>query len=599
MIGGLIEHDGRVALAVHLCKLDENETVDIRTHGLSAHTIADAIAELRLMSLGCRSAKPLIHAWASPSVTYSHDHWEQHRAAFESEFGLVGHPCLEVFHVKFGVGGRTSQHVHRVYLRIDLHGRAVRTSHSAARQEKVSRIAEFEAGERLISGCFNTSVIDRLQQEGRHDVANAMLRAGFGQSNASSAPTSDERAAAERLRDFAPDDVWRRAAAAWRRSDNAASFASALSEGELRLAMGTKTAVVITPAGAIYPLLRAINKGSERQGGRAVRKSDLDSRLRGLDLPAASQLGPTKDFTPGAFSILNLDRLLQPKQQADASTTVGFQAAEPRPVATPLLTKLQEAALLELEEAFYSVAAARAKATRIAVEADVRLNVERHREKRLLRTKVVALAATWEQPSIGVVGWREAYRAQLAGLPASVGMHLQWVDRLDAQRSQVKLWSGVIITLAPTVAHATKATVDTVVVMIEHARAENWQDITITGGTLAWRIQMTEAAIRAGMTVTNPDLAGAVATVRDRIAQEQLLTRWQELSDFSAGMDERKANTEIVLQVLDRISQAPDIVMLIDDETTRKRLLDDLDAYQRYTMRLLRSAVITGPAGLG
>ena len=148
MIGGMTEHDGHPALAAHLAKFGDNESISIRTHGLSAATITEAIAELRLMALGCRTTKPLIHSWASPGIGYSEADWDHHRAAFEAEFGLEGFPCLEVFHHKLGNGGRTARHVHRVYLRIDVDGRAVRTSHSAIRQEKVSRVAEHATGER-------------------------------------------------------------------------------------------------------------------------------------------------------------------------------------------------------------------------------------------------------------------------------------------------------------------------------------------------------------------------------------------------------------------------------------------------------------------
>jgi len=96
MIGGMTEHDGHPKLAAHLAKLENHESITIRTHGLSATTIGEAIAELRLMGLGCRTAKPLIHAWASPSIGYSEADWEHHRAAFEAEFGLEGFPHMTV-----------------------------------------------------------------------------------------------------------------------------------------------------------------------------------------------------------------------------------------------------------------------------------------------------------------------------------------------------------------------------------------------------------------------------------------------------------------------------------------------------------------------
>jgi hypothetical protein len=76
MIGGMVEHDGHEALAIHLGKASDNETVAVRTNALSSEAIADAIAELRLMALGCRTTKPLLHAWASPSRTYANADWD-------------------------------------------------------------------------------------------------------------------------------------------------------------------------------------------------------------------------------------------------------------------------------------------------------------------------------------------------------------------------------------------------------------------------------------------------------------------------------------------------------------------------------------------
>src|SRR5690606_1413159 len=197
----------------------------------------------------CRSRKPLLHVWASPSRPYSDHDWQIYWSLFEAEYGLEGHPCLEVRHQKLGAGGRTAEHTHRVYLRIDHEGKAVRTNHSAARQEKISRTAEYLAGERFTSGCFNNTVIERLRAEGREDVADAMVRAGLDKVVANTAPTSAERAMTERLGDLAADEVWRRAAMAWRRSDDGSSFVAALAETGLRLAMGSKCPVLVSPAG--------------------------------------------------------------------------------------------------------------------------------------------------------------------------------------------------------------------------------------------------------------------------------------------------------------------------------------------------------------
>lgn len=280
----------------------------LRTHGLSAESIADALAELRSMAWGSRTAKPLIHAWASPSRTYSNIDWEKHRTEFEREFNLEGSPCLEVFHTKFGKGGRAASHVHRVYLRLDVEGKAIPISYSAMRQEKVSRVAEYSSGERLTSGRFNTAVIARLIKEGRRDVADAMVRAGLSELRANTAPTSAERAMTERLEDLASDEVWRRVAQAWASSDTPRAFKSLLLDSGLRLAMGNKCPVAVTARGAVHPLLRAINRGRKRDGLHMIKKAELNRRVGDILLPPAEEIGRVPSASPQLFAITGLER---------------------------------------------------------------------------------------------------------------------------------------------------------------------------------------------------------------------------------------------------------------------------------------------------
>lgn len=600
MIGGMTEHDGGQGLAVHLAKLEDNESIVMRTHGLSADTIDDAITELRLMSLGSRCRTPLIHAWASPSTTYSGADWEYHRAVYEQEFGLEGHPCVEVFHIKLGQGGRVARHVHRVYLRLDAEGRAVRTSYSAIRQEKVSRISELMAGERLTSGCFNKGVIAKLRLEGRQDVADAMIRAGLGDVAATSAPRPSERAMAERLADLAPDEVWRRARDAWRRSDDGASFRIALVEAGLHLAHGAKCPVVVTPSGGSYPLLRAINKGGERQDGAAIRKADLDARLRGVILPPASQLDHVASFDPGVFAIINLDRLSTPAQ-VPALHPDSSNAGSVPPPAPNRLTQEQEAALYDLEEAFHRTAAAQAKAIREAIEIQVTQDIARRREAEVLRRRIADETVSWQQPSIGIVGWRDAYRAQLAGLPDDYGALLRWVEKLDAERRKVVLRSGVTITLAPTQARATRGTADTIAVMIAHAKARGWKQVNISGGTAEWRIEMAKAAARADLMVADAELQDAVVTERAQMHAQALLAQWRSIGAAltAAQLDQQRSLTGAVLQILAEIAKQPDIVELAIDEKERQVLVNDLGAYRRYLGRLQELRSGAGPPHLG
>ena len=603
MIGGMVLHDGHQALATHLARVDDNERIFLRTRGLSADTIADAIAELGLMALGCRASKPLIHSWASPSMTYSDADWDRHREAFEGEFGLTGFPCLEVFHLKYGEGGRTASHVHRIYLRVDLDGRAVPTSHSAARQEKVSRISEFMASERFTSGVFNASIISRLREEGRPEIADAMVRAGLDKTKAVAAPTSAERATAERLEDLAVDEVWRRCAVAWRRSDSGMAFSAAVAESGLRLAQGEKCPVIVTPAGAAHPLLRAINKGGERLNGQAIRKAELAARLNGLVLPAARKLLPIVGFEAGVFSVINLDRVPVPAPEQPAPLAQKEPVAPDAIDRVPELTAEQDAALAELDNALHSAAALRARDMRREIEAEIVEEVKRRRQHEALRLRIEVEKATWDLPGIGIPDWRDRYRAELAGLPAKYGPHLQWVDRLDAKRRQVTLKSGATLTLAPDRTWTTQlANIDVIPVMIAHARKRGWSGITITGEP-EWREQMARAATRAGVVVVGAELQDVVAAERIHMRQAALVESWWHCrADLARSPPEtRHVVLESLLHVLEQIAlDETDLADRIVDAGQRRALAADLARYQRLKRARAEGLVSeTGPPRSG
>jgi hypothetical protein len=584
MIGTMIEHDGDGVLAIHLAKLDDNETISFRTEGLSARTIVDAVSELMLMATGCRTTKPLIHAMASPSICYSDADWALYWDAFETEFGLQGHPYVQVRHLKFGKGGRTAEHAHRVYLRLDVNGQAIRTDFCAVRVQKVSRIAEFLVGERFTPGKFNRSIVDRLHEDGQHDVADAMVRAGFNENQPTCAPSSAERAMTERLNDFAADEVWRRAATAWRRSDTGAAFVAALAEYDFRLGMGRKCPVLISPGGAVHPLLRAINKGGERQRGEIVRKADLDDRLKEIVLPAATDIEPVPNFDAGLFASVNVDRL--PVVQTQTPTTVD-RPQDTAPTGTVQqrpLTSAQEAALRAMAQAFHSTAADEARAIREAIEAEVSKEVTKKRA-RALRSRIQSERASWDMPGIGNIGWRDQYKADLAGLPSRYGAHLTWVDRLDAERRRVVLKSGATILLAPDRAWTDNtASRDTMAVMIAYAKEQGWAQITITGSP-QWRDAMARAATRAGLVVADTDLEPTINEERMLIEHDSLIADWTNARNVfvTAPLEQRDAAAQAVMAQLERIADQPEVLARISDERQLRRLRADLAALERFT----------------
>jgi hypothetical protein len=313
-------------------------------------------------------------------------------------------------------------------------------------------------------------------------------------------------------------------------------------------------------------------------------------------LPPASQFGPVTGFDPCAFAIINLDRM--PPPAADLALDRDDEdAGSVAPSAPVPLTPEQEAALLDLEEAFHSAAAAEAKAMRKAIEAQVADDISRRRKTEMLRQRIAEEKASWQQPSIGVVGWRDAYRAQLAGLPKAYGAHLRWVEKLDAERRRVVLKSGVTITLAPTQARATNAAADTVAVMIAHATTQGWTRVNISGGPEAWRIRMARAATRAGLEVADAALQDVVAAERARMDGQRLLAQWRGIGQTlaAAPLDQRKSLTDAVLQILARIAEHPEVVEFAVDDVERRVLADDLDAYRRYLMSLQEPRSGAGP----
>ena len=613
MIGGLKAHDGGPALAIHVANTEDNEFIEVRTHGLSASTIKGAIAEMLMMAAGCRAEKPLIHSFASPSIEYTEKDWAANRWAFERAFGLQGHPCIEIFHLKYGPGGRVAAHVHRIYLRIRIDGTAVSLSHKAAIQEKVSRISEHMAGERFTSGRYNRSVIEHLLSEGDYEVAAGMLVAGLDKVRARQAPSPEERAMTERLDDLAADEVWRRCYTAWCRSDTGTSFKAALLDSGLRLAAGTKCPVVVSGGGAVHPLLRSINKGGARETGHALRKKDLDARLLGLDLPNACDLEPIPGFEPGLFGITGLDRSV-PLPETEVPPAVDIEPANlpqapdldekpaaiiPNELQQIRLTPAQIEALIALDNDFAGGAAARTAAVRAEIEARIEREIEE--ELRTLRARTESEVRGWSLPSIGVPDWRAKYKAQLANLPDDVGVLLAWVDRLDAERATVLLTSGTVVTLAPDHARADHATDDTIAVMIAHAVERHWTAVSISGGTREWQQSAAIAAFHAGLKVTNEHLAPVIEAEKDRARRVELLKQWLRLRralDHAAqtGVDATEIRWEWG-EIFAQLIKEPGIEQLLDKPRLRTLLTEDLDRYRRHVRRQLEPEVPRTPGG--
>lgn len=178
MIGHLSLSDGSPSFVQHIKRAIERLEAKVDYYGLLENEgIEGAFEQMEFMSFAYRTRKHILHAVARPSVPYSEEQWRRYWERFESEFGSEGDIHFAIIAAARPDGGSTEQH--RVYLRIDANGKLTRTGFSAMRLEKLSRVAEVECGEALVSGRFNKQVITHLSQEGRHDVVSAMVAAGL------------------------------------------------------------------------------------------------------------------------------------------------------------------------------------------------------------------------------------------------------------------------------------------------------------------------------------------------------------------------------------------------------------------------------------
>lgn len=155
----------------HLGNASENEQVILSgSRGLFASSLAEAIEDLMLMTMGAICSKPLLHTSISPSVALSEGQWAAAWSVYEQEFNLANHAYVEVTHTKAG-----RSHRHRVYSRICDDQTAIDIRFNYLRQEKVARMLENGLNLPLTLGRFNRAVIKRLEQEGQGAVAAWMI----------------------------------------------------------------------------------------------------------------------------------------------------------------------------------------------------------------------------------------------------------------------------------------------------------------------------------------------------------------------------------------------------------------------------------------
>ena len=198
------------------------------------------------------------------------------------------------------------------------------------------------------------------------------------------------------------------------------------------------------------------------------------------------------------------------------------------------LTPAQDAAvdrfLATLEGgAAVEVAAMRQEAEEAAEQrAMERLRAEAHGARlAAARGSSRELDADLSRPSIGVPGWKDAYKAGVAGLPSRLGAFILWVETSVAERKTVTLRSGEHIHLMVDRATGSEATRAVAEVMVAHAESRQWASVVFSGGTEFWRVEAARLATRHGLVVANPELAAIVDNEKVAMQAETILARWR------------------------------------------------------------------------
>jgi hypothetical protein len=167
------QRSGSKALASHLTNTRDNEKVTVsESRGLllgNDRPVHQALMTMDGIALGSRCEKHLYHVSINPDQEMSDRDWKLAWDVYEAEFNLEEQPFIEVTHQKQG-----RIHKHRVYERVTAKNRAIAIAYNRMRNEKVSRILEYQLNHNITIGKHNLAVSTRLLEEGLPEVAQWM-----------------------------------------------------------------------------------------------------------------------------------------------------------------------------------------------------------------------------------------------------------------------------------------------------------------------------------------------------------------------------------------------------------------------------------------
>jgi hypothetical protein len=306
MISGAMRGQGEGdALARHLMKPENDEVLVIPARGLCSPDIRGQIQELRALSLGGRTDRPIYHLHVDPEDAIQDNAGARARwwALFEAEFRLQGQPYCGVEHYK-----KDRRHEHRVYSLVRPDGRVVDLAHDFARREKVSRIVECEFGAPAVASKHARAIERALRQDGRHDVADWLVASGTLEAERPVARLSPQERLIQERTGVPLDDLRAAALAAWRESADGAGFLAALRRRGLDLREGRSGPVVVDGTGTAHLATRLIGAAARRADGTRIPAAAVRERLAGLTLKAhgddhGRQAGRDPQRDPGAAAL--------------------------------------------------------------------------------------------------------------------------------------------------------------------------------------------------------------------------------------------------------------------------------------------------------
>ncbi|WP_284211900.1 relaxase/mobilization nuclease domain-containing protein [Methylobacterium brachythecii] len=303
MISGAMRGRGEGdALAKHLVKPENDEVAVIVPRGLGSPDLKGQIRELVAMSLGGRTAEPIYHCHCNPEDAIADNAGARRRwwELFEREFGLGQQPYCGAEHFK-----HDRRHEHRVYGLVRPDGRVIDLRHDFARREKISRIVEFEHGAPAVPSKHARLIEATLRREGRTDVADWLVASGTLDAERPVAALSPQERLIQERTGVRLDDLRTATLAAWRASDDGASFLAALRARGLDLREGRSGAVVVDGTGTAHLATRLVGAAARREDGTRIPAAAVKERLAGLTLQThgdgnGRQAGPDHRGAGGA-----------------------------------------------------------------------------------------------------------------------------------------------------------------------------------------------------------------------------------------------------------------------------------------------------------